>query len=580
VKLVLFDLGKTLEENDVPLPGARAMLEAVTTLHDADGQPAVQLGLISDFLTPDSPEDIPQIRQQYFAILNHVGIRDLFEPVEETVTLSTEVGAFKPDKAVFLAAAAKAGAGFADTIFITENRGHVLAARQLGLTAVHFQGPGQVSGDVATLPELVPIIKDFALPAQQVAVLAITAESAAATQQAVAAVGASWTRLGDELVVTGSAEAVAAAVATAPSAGSFRAAGPAGELRLVLQNGSLFQQEHPDVPVLAGRGRHLVVAWDPSRDTAPHGPDEPCYAVQPLPVDTTVVAPIALPGPEARRAAPDWVRGCVDLVRAETFEADLGAFVTLPTRLSTNPEFDTAATLALDRLTKLGYTTSTEPMRVGAGTSLNVVAQRTGTDPDPRQLVVVTAHLDSINIVGGPGAPAPGADDNGSGSAGLLSIAEALARHPQQRHDLRLILFGGEEQGLFGSRRHVAQLPAAERSRIRSVINMDMIGTLNSPQPGVLLEGASVSQSVIDALALAAAEFTTLAVTASLSPFNSDHVPFIDAGIPAVLTIEGADGANNNIHSAADTLDKISTDLTVQILRMNVGYLAEVLGTP
>ena len=107
-----------------------------------------------------------------------------------------------------------------------------------------------------------------------------------------------------------------------------------------------------------------------------------------------------------------------------------------------------------------------------------------------------------------------------------------------------------------------------------------MIGTLNTPQPGVLLEGGTVSQPVIDALAAAAAEFTTLAVTTSLSPFNSDHVPFIDAGIPAVLTIEGADGANDNIHSAADTLDKVNTELAVQILRMNVGYLAEVLGTP
>jgi Zn-dependent M28 family amino/carboxypeptidase len=54
----------------------------------------------------------------------------------------------------------------------------------------------------------------------------------------------------------------------------------------------------------------------------------------------------------------------------------------------------------------------------------------------------VGAHLDSINISGGPTAPAPGADDDGSGSAGVLSIAQAFKNHAAL-HDLRLILFGG-----------------------------------------------------------------------------------------------------------------------------------------
>jgi len=579
VKLVLFDLGNTLEENDVPLPGAREMLEATAALRDQSGQPAVRLGLVSDFFEPGAPEEIPQIREQYFAILDRIGIRDLFEPVNDHVTLSTEVGSAKPAEAIFRAATDRAGATFAETLFITENLGHVLAARRLGMAALHFRGPGQTSGDVASLPELVPIIRAFAL-SDQVAVLRVSPETVAAAQQQVVTAGASWTRLGDDLVVTGTAEAVTASLAAMPSSVRSSAAGPAGELRLVLQNGSLFQQEHPDVPVVAGRGRHLVVRWNPALDPAPHGLDVPCYAVRPLPVNTTVVAPLALPSAEARRAVPDWVRDCVDRVCVETFEADLAAFVALPTRQSTTPGFGIAAELALAKLAGLGYTTSTQPVPVDAGTSLNVIADRSGTGPQPRDLVVVTAHLDSINIAGGPAAPAPGADDNGSGSAGLLAIAAALAEHPQQWHDLRLILFGGEEQGLFGSRRHVAQLPVTERNRIRTVINMDMIGTLNTPQPGVLLEGAPVSQSVIDSLATAAAEFTALAVATSLSPFNSDHVPFIDAGIPAVLTIEGSDGVNDNIHSAADTLDKINLELAVQILRMNVGYLADVLGVP
>jgi len=118
----------------------------------------------------------------------------------------------------------------------------------------------------------------------------------------------------------------------------------------------------------------------------------------------------------------------------------------------------------------------------------------------------------------------------------------------------------------------------AERTRIRAVLNMDMIGGRNTPEPGVLLEGGEVSRPVIDGLARAAATYTGLAITTSLHPYNSDHVPFIDAGIPAVLTIEADDGANTRPHTADDVVDAVDPDLAIEILRMNLAYLAEVLG--
>jgi Zn-dependent M28 family amino/carboxypeptidase len=77
-----------------------------------------------------------------------------------------------------------------------------------------------------------------------------------------------------------------------------------------------------------------------------------------------------------------------------------------------------------------------------------VVADRPGTSTEPRDLILVTAHLDSINFAGGFSSDSPDADDNASGSAGTLEIAAVLARC-ETRHDLRFILFGGEEQGLF-----------------------------------------------------------------------------------------------------------------------------------
>jgi Zn-dependent M28 family amino/carboxypeptidase len=220
----------------------------------------------------------------------------------------------------------------------------------------------------------------------------------------------------------------------------------------------------------------------------------------------------------------------------------------------------------------LGYQTSRMPITVGAGHSANLVGDRAGVGPN-RGLVIVTAHLDSINLAGGPAAAAPGADDNGSGSAGVLELGRLLSSRSWQ-HDLRLILFGGEEEGLFGSKQYVATLPPADQARIRAVLNMDMIATRNTATPTVLLEGAAVSVPQIDALASAAATYTGLTVETSLNPFASDHVPFITAGMPAVLTIEGGDSANGHIHSANDTLNFIDWSYATEILRMNVAALA------
>jgi Zn-dependent M28 family amino/carboxypeptidase len=234
--------------------------------------------------------------------------------------------------------------------------------------------------------------------------------------------------------------------------------------------------------------------------------------------------------------------------------------------------FRQAADHVAGTLADWGFAVSRPSITVGSGSSSNVVADLPGTGEGPRGVVLVTAHLDSINLAGGPSAPAPGADDNGSGSAGVLEMARVLCGR-SWRHDLRVILFGGEEEGLHGSRQYVAALPAAERARIRAVLNLDMVGRLNTAAPTVLLEGAPRSAAMINDLATAAATATTLVVETSLNPFASDHVPFLDAGIPAVLTIEGADSANQDIHSDRDVLATVTPALAMQILRMDVAAL-------
>jgi FMN phosphatase YigB (HAD superfamily) len=162
MKVVLFDLGETLENQDVLLPGARETLQAIQEMRD-HSEEAAALSLVSDFDMPDNPQQIPVIRQRYYEILEGLGIRSLFEPVAERVTLSSEVGVFKPDERIFRTVIEKLDEDlhFGDVVFITENREHVLKARRLGMRAIHFQGPGQNTGDVDRLVDVIPLVQTF-----------------------------------------------------------------------------------------------------------------------------------------------------------------------------------------------------------------------------------------------------------------------------------------------------------------------------------------------------------------------------------------------------------------------------------
>ncbi|HET6291991.1 MAG TPA: M20/M25/M40 family metallo-hydrolase [Kribbella sp.] len=348
-----------------------------------------------------------------------------------------------------------------------------------------------------------------------------------------------------------------------------RASRTAPGLLLVTQVGRTFQDEHPDVTPLLDHGRHLVIsAADKPRRRSNH-----CWRVEPLRPGATVVD---VPEVQPQRVDAE-VANLVAQLSPTSYEADLTWLASLPTRHSLSASFTAAVDFAAARMVAMGYGVTRTPITVGAGHSENLIGDRPGSGPEPRALVVITAHLDSINQAGGPGASAPGADDNASGSAGVLELARLIATRSWQ-NDVRLILFGGEEEGLHGSKQYVASLPPAERARIRAVLNMDMIASKNTAIPTVLLEGATVSSGQMADLAAAAASYTGLTVETSLNPFASDHVPFINAGIPAVLTIEGADSANGHIHSAQDTLNFLDWSLAAEILRMNVAALAGWLG--
>lgn len=100
-----------------------------------------------------------------------------------------------------------------------------------------------------------------------------------------------------------------------------------------------------------------------------------------------------------------------------------------------------------------------------------VIAELPGTEA-PERIVVVGAHYDSRGTQStSPTQRAPGADDNGSGSAALLELARVISESGTRfRHTIRLCLFTGEEQGLIGSRALASQY-AAEGQNIIAMFN-------------------------------------------------------------------------------------------------------------
>jgi len=203
-----------------------------------------------------------------------------------------------------------------------------------------------------------------------------------------------------------------------------------------------------------------------------------------------------------------------------------------------------------------GSTGSTVRVRVDrvneTRTTDNVIAETSG---DPNNVVVVGAHLDSV-------PRGPGINDNGSGSAGILEIAEQMAaRGIEPRNQVRFAWWGAEEFGLLGSEAYVADLSQAERDKIRLNLNFDMIGSPNfvrfvydgdnsafpvGPNAAEGPEGSGEIERVFHDY------FESQGLASAETPFSgrSDYGPFIEVGIPAGGLFTGAEGVKTAAQAA------------------------------
>lgn len=203
----------------------------------------------------------------------------------------------------------------------------------------------------------------------------------------------------------------------------------------------------------------------------------------------------------------------------------------------------------------------------------NVLGLLRGSDPELADTyVVLSAHIDHVGV-GPPDEHGDsiynGADDNASGTAAIMAIAEAFAALPER--PARSVLFlgvSGEEKGLLGSRWFVEH-PTVPRDRIVANINMDMIGR-NAPDSIVVIgkEYSSLGE-VVRRVADGHPEIG-LAVAPDPWPeqrffFRSDHYSFAAREIPAIFFFAGV---HEDYHRPGDTADRIDNDKAARVARL------------
>ena len=170
-------------------------------------------------------------------------------------------------------------------------------------------------------------------------------------------------------------------------------------------------------------------------------------------------------------------------------------------------------------------------------TTQNVIGFIEGSDPLLKnEFIVLGAHYDHLGM-GGPSSKKPdtvgihlGADDNASGTAALLEIAERLAAHKKDlKRSVLFIAFGAEEQGLLGSKYFVAH-PLIPLSSIKLMLNMDMVGRMNTEKQ-LYMGGAASFDGGMELMKSLGPQAGINPIVIAYDVGGSDHVSFYKKNI-------------------------------------------------
>lgn len=201
--------------------------------------------------------------------------------------------------------------------------------------------------------------------------------------------------------------------------------------------------------------------------------------------------------------------------------------------------------------------------------TVNVLGFLPGSDPTlANEHVLIGAHMDHLGTGeggnatsrGGPEAVGQihnGADDNASGTAGVIGLARWLGSLDERpRRGIVFATWSGEEWGLLGSR-HYVEHPALPIDQLVTAMNMDMIG--RSKDGYVIAEGTGSSPGFRD-LIVQAHDALRLGLDLHLGDVpssNSDHAPFFEAGVPVLNFFTGL---HDEYHKPSDDIELINAD--------------------
>ncbi|MES2526661.1 MAG: M28 family peptidase [Bdellovibrionota bacterium] len=228
------------------------------------------------------------------------------------------------------------------------------------------------------------------------------------------------------------------------------------------------------------------------------------------------------------------------------------------TRLAGTTENERAVEEIEKNLAELGYVTS---QICYSGKKCSIIAEKKGTVSEDK-VILVEAHMDSV------GRDFAGADDNASGTAVLMEMARVLSSHTNKK-TIRFFVTNGEEGGLLGAEHYVKTLKASgEIKKLVLGINMDMVGWNSN---GIVeLETNAEYDNLAKWFAGLAATYTTLKTKITLGAWGSDHVPFLKAGVPTLLTIEDWSTKTPCYHAACDKPEGLNYAYATEIGKLNV----------
>jgi len=230
-----------------------------------------------------------------------------------------------------------------------------------------------------------------------------------------------------------------------------------------------------------------------------------------------------------------------------------------------------AATYIYNTLKKFGLRTENHQY---SAEGRNVIATQPGIK-DTSKIYIVCGHYDSISS----SEKAPGADDNASGTAGVMEIARILSKKKLD-YTVKYAFWDEEEIGLIGSNAYT-KMVKDEQVKILGVLNLDMISYDSNNDSRTLIVSDQKSNWIIPQIKKVNKNYNLGLIFDIDSTGNltaSDHSAFWNQGYPAVLLIEPLSDLNKFYHTSNDLLKNINLPYFTKMVKLSAGIIAHWAG--